>query len=102
MANEQSSPTQNVDASAAEHTQPARLRGQEELKQSVNEMIENFLSKLPAEQLLRHVPPEERLRGLPAEERLRGLEPDDLRRLPAAERQRLRELLELTEPEPRS
>ena len=68
-----------------------RLRGQVELNQSVDEMIENFLSELPPEQLLRHVPPEERLRGLPAEERLRGLS--------AAERRRLRELLDRFEPD---
>jgi hypothetical protein len=74
-------------------TMQARLREQEELNQSVNEIIESLLDKLPAEQLLRHVPPEERLRGL---------KPEDVRRLPAAERQRLRDLLELPEPEPRS
>lgn len=83
-------------------TMQARLRGQEELNQSVNEIIESLLDKLPAEQLLRHVPPEERLRGLPAEERLRGLGSEDLRRLPAAERQRLRELLDLADPESNS
>jgi hypothetical protein len=70
-------------------TMQARLRGQEELNQSVNEIIESLLDKLPAEQLLRHVSPEERLRGLPAEERLRGLS--------AVERRRLRELLDRAE-----
>lgn len=63
-------------------TMQIRLRGQEELSQSVNEMIQNFLRELP---------PEERLRGLPAEERLRGLS--------AAERRRLRELLDRSEPD---
>jgi hypothetical protein len=75
-----------------------RLRGQEELNQSVSEMIQNFLRELPPEERLRGLPAEERLRGLPAEERLRGLGPEDLRRLPAEERQRLRDLLELADP----
>ena len=83
-------------------TMQTRLRGQEELNQSFNEWIRDFLRELPPEERLRGLPAEERLRGLPAEERLRGLEPEDLRRLPAAERQRLRELLELADPESRS
>jgi hypothetical protein len=61
-------------------TMQTRLRGQEELNQSFKEWIQDFL------------------RELPPEERLRGLGPEDLRRLPAAERQRLRELLDLAEP----
>ena len=70
-------------------TMQTRLRGQVELNQSVDEMIENFLRELPPEELLRHVTPEDRLRGLPAEERLRGLS--------AVERRRLRELLDRSE-----
>jgi hypothetical protein len=65
-------------------TMQTRLRGQEELNESFKELVRDFLSEMTPE------------------ERLRGLGPEDLRRLPAEERQRLRELLELIDPKPRS
>lgn len=68
-----------------------RLRGQEELSQSFKELLHDFLAERP---------PEERLRGIPIEDRLRGLEPEDLRGLSAASRQRLRELLDAPTPSP--
>lgn len=67
-----------------------RLRGQEEVDQTLDEIVENLLARQAPERLLKHVP---------IAERLSGLGPEDLRRLPAAERQRLREMLELADPE---
>ena len=42
---------------------------------------DEFLRRLPPEQVLKRYAPEERLRGLPPEERLRGLSAEELQQL---------------------
>lgn len=58
----------------------------EKLYQTLEEMEESFINRLPIERLLKRASAEERLRGLTPEEMLRGLG--------QAERDRLRKLLE--------
>lgn len=60
------------------NTMQSRLRGQEELNLTLDEMTERLLDMLPTEQLLRHIPVEDRLRGVTPEERLRGLSEAEL------------------------
>jgi len=76
----------------------------EKMYQTLEEMEESFLSRLPMERVLKRYSPEERLRGLTPEERLRGVTPEErlcgvtpeerLRGLGQEERDRLRKLLE--------
>ena len=66
---------------------PRRVRGAlalkdfEALDKSFQQIVEEYMEKLPPEQRLRGLSPEERLRGLPPEERLQGLTPAELERL---------------------
>jgi hypothetical protein len=72
------------------------LKDFEALDKSFQQIVEEYMEKLPPEQRLRGLSPEERLRGLPheqiasllsPEERLRGLPPEErLRGLPPEER----------------
>jgi hypothetical protein len=50
----------------------------DQLKEFVNQTIDELLQTLPAEELRKRLTPEERLKGLPAEERLKGLSADEV------------------------
>jgi len=67
----------------------------EKLYQTLEEMEESFLSRLPMERVLKRYSAEERLHGVTPEERLRGVSPEErLSGLDQEERARLRKLLD--------
>jgi hypothetical protein len=57
------------------------LKDFEALDKSFQQIVEEYMEKLPPQQRLRGLSPDERLRGLAPEERLKGLTPAELERL---------------------